>query len=316
MILAENKQIQIEEHQDQLWERYYASKDIGIRNQIIEKYSYLVKIIALKMRGIYQQYGDVEDIVNEGIIALMDAIEKFDTSKNTKFETYASIRIKGSIIDYVRKQDWIPRKVKSDYKIIKESEELLSNKLGRAPTDNEIAGHLNMDIKDYNKIISNAYGTSILSFEELIEETNITEYGLRGRHKQPENEIESKELYKILVESVNKLNEKEKLIISLYYKEELKLKDIAQILEISNSRVSQIHTYSVIHTPSDDFKILSPYIVAIIELEEGAKITSQIVDCGEDDVEIGDEVEMVFRKIKAEGEEGVISYGYKFKLSK
>ncbi|HPX78441.1 MAG TPA: OB-fold domain-containing protein, partial [Methanobacterium sp.] len=75
-------------------------------------------------------------------------------------------------------------------------------------------------------------------------------------------------------------------------------------------------TYSVIHTPSDDFKILSPYIVAIIELEEGAKITSQIVDCGEDDVEIGDEVEMVFRKIKAEGEEGVISYGYKFKLSK
>lgn len=242
MILAENKQIQIEEYQDQLWEQYNAAKDIGIRNQIIEKYSYLVKIIALKMRGIYQQYGDVEDIVNEGIIALMDAIEKFDISKNTKFETYASIRIKGSIIDYVRKQDWIPRKVKSDYKIIKETEELLSNKLGKAPTDNEIAEHLKMDISDYNKIISNAYGTSVLSFEELIEEINITEYGLRGRHMQPENEIESKELYKILVESVNKLNEKEKLVISFYYKEELKLKDIAQILEISNSRVSQIHT--------------------------------------------------------------------------
>ena len=242
MMLAENKQIQIEESQNQLWEQYYATKDISIRNQIIERYSHLVKIIALKMRGIYQQYGDVEDIVNEGIIALMDAIEKFDISKNTKFETYASIRIKGSIIDYVRKQDWIPRKVKSDYKIIKESEEILSNKLGRTPTDNEIVEHLKMDINDYNKIISNAYGTSLLSFEELIEETNLTEYGLRGRHKQPEHEIESKELYKILVESVNKLNKKEKLIISLYYKEELKLKDIAQILEISNSRVSQIHT--------------------------------------------------------------------------
>ena len=127
-------------------------------------------------------------------------------------------------------------------KIIKESEEYLSNKLGRTPTDNEIVEHLNMDISDYNKIISNAYGTSILSFEELIEEANLSEYGLKDRHKIPEHEIESKELYKTLVESVNKLNEKEKLIISLYYKEELKLKDIAQVLEISNSRVSQIHT--------------------------------------------------------------------------
>lgn len=242
MILTENKQLQIEEYQNHLWEQYHATGDLTIRNQIIERYIYLVRIIALKMRGIYQQYGDVDDIVNEGIIALMDAIEKFDISKNTKFETYASIRIKGSIIDYVRKQDWIPRKVKNDYKIIKESEELLSNKLGRTPTDNEIVEHLNMDINDYNKIISNAYGTSILSFEELIEEANLSEYGLKDRHKIPEHEIESKELYKTLVESVNKLNEKEKLIISLYYKEELKLKDIAQVLEISNSRVSQIHT--------------------------------------------------------------------------
>lgn len=242
MILTENKQMQNEEYQNRLWNQYHATRDIGIRNQIIERYAYLVRIIALKMRGIYQQFGDVEDIVNEGIIALMDAIEKFDMSKNTKFETYASIRIKGAIIDYVRKQDWIPRKVKNDYKRIKESEEFLYNKLGRTPTENEIAEYLNMDINDYNKIITNAYGTSILSFEELIEEANLAEYGLKGRHKLPEHEIESKELYKILVDSVNKLNEKEKLIISLYYKEELKLKDIAHILEISNSRVSQIHT--------------------------------------------------------------------------
>ncbi len=242
MILAKNPHAAIEEYQNHLWEQYYATKDIDIRNQIIEKYSHLVKIIALKMRGIYQQYGDLDDIVNEGIIALIDAIEKFDLSKNTKFETYASIRIKGSIIDYVRKQDWTPRKVKSDYKIIKDAEDLLSNKLDRAPSDNEIAEYLKMDISDYNRIISNAYGTSMLSFEELIEEANLVENGISVGNEQPENEIESKELYKVLVDNVNKLNEKEKLIISLYYKEELKLKDIAQILDISNSRVSQIHT--------------------------------------------------------------------------
>lgn len=228
--------------EDELWEQYYATKDIHIRNHIIEKYSYLVKIIALKLRGIYQQYGDVEDIVNEGIIALMDVIEKYDLSKNTKFETYASIRIRGSIIDYVRKQDWIPRKVKSDYKIVKEAEEELSNKFGRSPNDTEVAEYLKMDIKDYNQIVNNAYGTSILSFEELLGEANLKETEISGSFELPEEKVESKELYKVLVDSVNKLNEKEKLVISLYYKEELKLKDIADILNISNSRVSQIHT--------------------------------------------------------------------------
>jgi RNA polymerase sigma factor for flagellar operon FliA len=241
MVLIENNQACIEEFDMGIWKQYQASRDIDIRNRIIEKYSSLVKIIALKMRGVYQYYGDVDDIVNEGIIALMDAIEKYDTSKNTKFETYASIRIKGSIIDYVRKQDWIPRKVKSDFKNIKDAQELLTNKFGRIPNDNEVAEHLNMEMEDYNKIIGKAHGAGILSFEELIGEVNLAEYGVSD-NDLPEYEMESKELFKVLKESVNKLNEKEKLIISLYYKEELKLKEIASILEISNSRVSQIHT--------------------------------------------------------------------------
>jgi RNA polymerase sigma factor for flagellar operon FliA len=106
MILTEKNQVKKNDELD-LWEKYYATRDVNIRNQLIEKYSYIVKIIALKLRGIYQQYGDVDDIVNEGIIALMKVIEKYDISKNVKFETYASIRIKGAIIDYVRKQDWL-----------------------------------------------------------------------------------------------------------------------------------------------------------------------------------------------------------------
>ncbi len=240
MILTNKKQIELQE--DELWMQYYATRDINIRNLIIEKYSYLVKIIALKLRGIYQQYGDVEDIVNEGIIALMDVIEKYDITKNTKFETYASIRIRGSIIDYVRRQDWIPRKVKSDYKIVREAEDALSNKLGRAPKDWEVADLLKIDIKEYNQIVNHAYGTSILSFEELLGEASIMETELYSGYELPEEEIESKELYNTLFESINNLNEKEKLVVSLYYKEELKLKEIADILNISNSRVSQIHT--------------------------------------------------------------------------
>lgn len=244
MILTNKNKIQLDE--DCLWEQYFATKDISIRNQIIENYVYLVKIIALKLRGIYQQYGDIEDVVNEGIIALIDVIDKYDKSKNVKFETYASIRIRGSIIDYVRKQDWIPRKVKSDYKAVKEAEDELLNKLGRAPNDLEISEHLKIDVKEYNNIVNNAYGTNILSFEELLSDASLKESELSTRYDIPESKVESKELHEVLVKSISNLNENEKLVISLYYKEELKLKEIADILSVSNSRVSQIHSSALI----------------------------------------------------------------------
>lgn len=240
MILTEKSHVKIDEYD--LWEQYYATRDIHVRNQIIERYSYIVKIIAYKLRGVYQHYGDVEDIVNEGIIALMEVIEKYDISKNVKFETYASIRVKGAIIDYVRKQDWIPRKVKSDYKNVKEAEDKLTDTLGRAPSEYEVAEHLKIDIKEYNTIVNNAYGASILSFEELLGEANLRETEALAGYELPENEIETKELYRVLIDSMDKLNEKEKMVVSLYYKEELKLKEIAGILNISNSRVSQIHS--------------------------------------------------------------------------
>ncbi|MEL7649249.1 MAG: FliA/WhiG family RNA polymerase sigma factor [Sedimentibacter sp.] len=240
MILTEKRQIIADENY--LWEQYALTKDVRIRNQIIEKYSYLVKIIALKLRGIYQNYGDVDDIVNEGIIALIDVIDKFDLSKNIKFETYATIRIRGSIIDYVRKQDWIPRKVKNDFKTVKEAQDALSYKLGREPEDHEVAHHLKMNMHEYNSIIRNAHGTTMLSFEELLSEANVREMETSNGYELPEQELESKELCQVLKDNINKLNEKEKLVVSLYYKEELKLKDIAEVMCISNSRVSQIHT--------------------------------------------------------------------------
>lgn len=232
--------------EQELWEKYYVTKDINIRNKLIERYSNLVKMIALKLRGVYQQYGDVDDVVNEGIIALMDVIERFDKTKNTKFETYAAIRIKGAIIDYVRKQDWIPRKIKNEYKTVKNAEEVLSNKLGRAPNDSEIADYLKINIKDYNNIINNAHGTSMLSFEELLLEASITELNIVDGYDLPEQEIETKELYSKLSEGIKKLNENEQLVISLYYKEELKLKEIAEVLNLSNSRVSQIHSTALV----------------------------------------------------------------------
>ncbi|MBP1925733.1 RNA polymerase sigma factor for flagellar operon FliA [Sedimentibacter acidaminivorans] len=236
---------EIQPDNENLWERYAETKDIAIRNQIIEKYSYLVKIIALKIRGVYEQYGDVDDVINEGIIALIDIIDKFDISKNVKFETYATIRVKGAIIDYVRKQDWTPRKVKTDAKILSQAEKELNIKLGRTPNDNEIAEFLQIDMEEYNQIVRNTLGTSIMSFEELVGEANLRDREIKYDYELPEDIYETKELSKVLKESINQLKEKEKLVISLYYKEEIKLKDISKILNISNSRASQIHSMAL-----------------------------------------------------------------------
>lgn len=227
-----------------LWEKYFKSKDISVRNEIIDKYSYIVKIIAMRIRGVYQQYADVDDIVNEGIIALIDAISRFDLSKDIKFETYATIRIKGAIIDYVRKQAWTPRRVNKNRKLIENAEKELSIKLGRSPSELEISNYLKIDISEYNKIILETSNSSLLSFEDLITELSYNNLK-QSSDLSPEDNFAKEELEKTLADAIEQLNEKEKLIISLYYKEELKLKDIANIMQISNSRASQIHSQAL-----------------------------------------------------------------------
>ncbi len=226
----------------ELWERYFKTKDIEIRNEIVEKYSYIVKIIAMKIRGVYQQFADVDDIVNEGIIALMDSISRFDLSKNIKFETFATIRIKGAIIDYVRKQAWTPRRVNKNKKMVEDAQRELSVDLGRNPTDAEISSFLKIDIQDYNKIIMETSNSNLLSFEDLVSQVSNNSTFLENT---PESHFEKEELLGVLAEAIDSLNDKEKTIISLYYKEEIKMKNIADIMSISNSRASQIHSQAL-----------------------------------------------------------------------
>lgn len=234
----------IKNNNDILWQKYLINKDIEVRNELINRYSYIVKIIAIRIRGIYQQYGDMDDIINEGIIALIDAINRFDIHKNIKFETYATIRIKGAIIDYCRKQAWTPRRVNKNKKMIENAQQELSNKLGRSPTDIEIANFLEIKLCEYNKIITETYNVNLLSFEDMI--SQLSSDSMHGDVElSPEDNYEAKELQSILSSAIMKLNDKEKILISLYYKEGIKLKDIAKILEISNSRASQIHSQAL-----------------------------------------------------------------------
>ncbi len=228
-----------------LWLEYQQSKDIDIRNMLVVQYSYIVKCIALKTVGRYQHFNYMDDIVNEGVIALLDAVEKFDSEKKVKFETYASIKVRGAMIDYIRKQDCFPRRLKRIAKNINEAENILSHELSRNPTDQELADFLDVSLTDYEKMQAETCALNMLSFEEIIYEKGVenielilTSDSIRG----PEQVMAEKELQDVLANDIEMLNDKEKIVISLYYKEQLKIKEISSVMGISDSRVSQIHS--------------------------------------------------------------------------
>lgn len=228
-----------------LWLQYQQTKDIDIRNELVIKYSYIVKCIALKTIGRYQYFNYLDDIINEGLIALLDAVEKFDLEKKVKFETFASIKIRGAIIDYIRKQDCFPRRLKRIAKKINEAQNTLSHQLERTPTNKEIASYLKVSLKEFDKMQAETCVLNMLSFEEMIYEKGIENFQVNQVSKPihgPEQVVANKELSQVLANDIEMLNEKEQIVISLYYKEQLKIKEISEIMGISDSRVSQIHS--------------------------------------------------------------------------
>lgn len=228
-----------------LWSEFQKNRNVELRNEAVAQYGYIVKCIALKIIGHYQFFNYTEDIVNEGLIALLDAFEKFNPDKNVKFETYASIKVRGAIIDYIRKQDCFPRRLKHIAKNISEAEENLSNKLGRSPTEQEMADELKVGLAEYKKMESETCSLNMLSFEEMVYEKGMEAKPLNSFNESirgPEQIIADKEMQSVLADSIELLNEKERTVISLYYKEQLKIKEISLVMGIGASRVSQIHS--------------------------------------------------------------------------
>jgi RNA polymerase sigma factor FliA len=228
----------------ELWLRYGRTKDTEARNELIKQYGYLVRCIAIKVVGRYQYFNYMEDIVSEGLIALMDAVQKFDMGKNVKFETYASIRIRGAMIDYIRKQDCFPRRLKKMAKTISDADDTLNQQLGRSPTDRELADFLKIGLEEYEKMQAETCSLNMLSFEEIVYEKGVENLKLRLSDTivGPEQAVAEKELKDVLASNIERLDEKEKTVIALYYKEQLKIKEISSVLGISDSRVSQIHS--------------------------------------------------------------------------
>lgn len=233
-----------EKGKQKLWADYSKNPSSELREKLILEYAPLVKLVAGRL-SMYLGYNvEYDDLVSYGIFGLIDAIDKFDANKEVKFETYASLRIRGSILDQIRKMDWIPRTVRQRQKQIAAAISDIETNTGRSATDEEIAVALGISTDEYGNWQSQMKVTGVVSLDDFIEQGSdvADNRGLSSQIERPEEHIEKEELKVILAEALELLTEKEKKVVILYYYEELTLKEISNVLEVSESRVSQLHT--------------------------------------------------------------------------
>ena len=225
-----------------LWRSYSADRDPEIKNQILSHYIPLVKSTVRRLMPKYREYSESDDLISCGVIGLIDAVDKYDINYGVKFETYASTRIRGEILDYLRKQDWAPSSLRKKINGINEAIETLESDLRRCPTDKEIADYMNMSVGETRKILEKAHMFNLLYFEDIVNGADYIECASDGGRDNPEEILQNKEVHRILAEIIGQLPEKERLVITLYYYEGMTLKEIAGVLQVTESRVSQIHS--------------------------------------------------------------------------
>lgn len=216
---------------------------------LVLRYVDLIKHIARQICGIYSSFAQLDDIVSEGVITLMSAVDKYDPEKGTKFETYVSKRIRGMIIDLARRQDWMPRSLRRRAREIDEANSELYSALGRFPTDREVAVKLGITPERYQEDLAKTALCNIISLEALFE-TREQGFGVAalpdtGDRDQPEQMLQEKELQEMLAKGIRVLRENEQLVLSLYYQKNLNMKEIAQVMGVSEPRISQIHSKAI-----------------------------------------------------------------------
>ena len=211
------------------------------------RYVGLVKSVALQVRGVYSSFAQVDDIINEGVLALVGAIDKFDPDKGIKFETFVSKRIRGAVIDLARRQDWVPRSVRRKAREIDQASVELYSELGRSPTDEEIAKRLGITCEQYQEDLANSALCNLLSLDSVFDDPDqggldVADNGGTGR---PEDALLRQEMLDVLTEGISSLRENEQTVVSLYYRKNLSMKEIAQVMEVSEPRISQIHSRAI-----------------------------------------------------------------------
>lgn len=224
--------------------------DGKLRDQLIMDYAPLIRFVAQRIAARLPSNIDIDDLMSAGVIGLMDAIEKYDPSRDNKFKTYAEFRIRGAILDELRSQDWVPRSVRDKAKKIEKTYAELEQKFGRAVSDQEISKALGVNLEEYYDMVSKVKAVTLLSIDELSgpnqqDRKSLLECLENVSSKNPFTQLKSKGVRELLIKNIEELPEKQKLVLSLYYYEDLNLKEIGKILEVTESRVSQLHTQAV-----------------------------------------------------------------------
>jgi RNA polymerase sigma factor for flagellar operon FliA len=234
------------------WVRFKEDNDPEVRQRLLEEYLPLVKNVAGRMAMGFPKSVELNDLVNTGVIGLIEALSNFDPARGVKFETYAVPRIRGAILDELRSLDWVPRSTRAKSRAIEKNTSKLENQLGRRPSEVELARSLHISTQELFSAMDDVASTTVLSLDELIykEEDNRQVPRVETLEdlstQTALGDMEKEELKAYLTQAISHLSEQERLVVALYYYEELTLKEIGEVMQISESRVSQIHTKAVL----------------------------------------------------------------------
>lgn len=223
-----------------LWLRYKETKSVEVRNAIAEHYLPLVRIVCGRLAVSLPQHLDKDDLLSSGFFGLLDAIDRFDITRNIKFETYAGVRIRGAMIDYLRSKDWIPVSMRQKIRKYEQTVCRLENELGRTATDDELAEALEISLEELQTLVNQSNSATVIPLEEYLR-TDAAE----AIDTNPANSTELFEIKETLAKAIERLPERERLVVSLYYYEEMTLKEISLVLHLTEARISQLHTKAI-----------------------------------------------------------------------
>ena len=220
------------------------------KDQLIQEYAPLIKFIAQKIAVRLPSNIELDDLISAGVIGLMDAIDKYDPTRDNKFKTYAEFRIRGAILDELRAQDWVPRSIRDKAKLLDKTVVHLEADLGRTATDEEVSKALNITIEEFHDLVNQVRPVSLMSIDDAQTFSNVDKKSILNllegsKINNPYNQLNVKTIKEVVAKAIEELPERQRLVLSLYYYEDLNLKEIGQVLRVTESRVSQLHAQAV-----------------------------------------------------------------------
>lgn len=224
----------------------YTEAEMQASHDLVKNHAGLVKRIAHHLKGRLPPCVQIEDLIQAGMIGLLEASKNFDDTKGASFETYSGIRIRGSMLDEIRKGDWAPRSVHRNTRKITQAIRKIENLEGRDAKDHEVANELEVTLEDYHKMLQDSVGTRIFGFDDVGVSEDIVAEGLAGYFPSPLDGLQKADFHKALTKGIAGLPERERLVLALYYDEELNLREVGEVLGVSESRVSQIHSQAML----------------------------------------------------------------------